>query len=120
MRAAIIIYSLGNAGINKNTLSPHCSRHPHRHCPPHRKVKETSLSIFAQTGGSTYRAMVYAQTEERIKMLNELYGEYYTSAHNQFSHLTPEEFAATYLGGSMSEEGSVSRMHVAAPTKEQR
>jgi hypothetical protein len=60
----------------------------------------------------TYRAMVFAQTEERIKMLNEQYGEFYTSVHNQFSHLTPKEFAETYLGGGMSPPDSVERSFV--------
>lgn len=64
--------------------------------------------------------MIYAQSESRIRHFNELYGEYYTSAHNQFSELTPEEFAATYLGGGMSEEGSIARMHVAPPTQQQK
>lgn len=41
-----------------------------------------------------------------------MYGQYYTSAHNEFSEYTPEEFAALYLGGGMSQEGSISRAYV--------
>lgn len=56
--------------------------------------------------------MVYQQTDETIKKYNEQYSEYYTAGHNQFSHLTLEEFSAMYLGGGMSEPGSVSRTFV--------
>lgn len=64
----------------------------------------------AQT--DSYRSMIFAQTEKRIQQLNEEYGQYFTSAHNEFSELTDEEFAAMYLGGGMSEEGSISRAYV--------
>lgn len=49
-------------------------------------------------------------------MYNELYSEYYTAGHTIFSELTLEEFAALYLGGGMSETGSVSRAFVQGPS----
>jgi hypothetical protein len=42
----------------------------------------------ASSSEGTYRAMVYKQTEARIQQFNELYSEYYTSGHNQFSDYT--------------------------------
>ena len=34
--------------------------------------------------------------------MNEKYGEYFKSGHNEFSDLTREEFRAMFTGGSMS------------------
>lgn len=47
--------------------------------------------------------------------MNEKYGEYFKSAHNEFSDLTLEEFRARLTGGSMSPEGSISRALVEGP-----
>jgi C1A family cysteine protease len=64
--------------------------------------------------------MVYGQTQAQIDKFNSLYGEYYTAGHNQFSHLTLEEWKQQYLGSSMSEQGSPQRKFVGQPTAEQR
>lgn len=64
---------------------------------------------------STYRAMIYAQNEIRIKQYNERFGQYYTSAPNKFTHLTNEEMVSTYLGELEEEPGRVQK-----PTNEQK
>jgi hypothetical protein len=56
--------------------------------------------------------MVYKQTQERIDKLNAAFGDYYTSVHNQFSHLTSEEFISKYTGGFLSPYGSPMRVFV--------
>ena len=67
----------------------------------------------------TFRQLVRKQTEADINRLNEQYSEYYISAHNQFSELTTEEFQQKYLGGGISEEGSIERANVQAVQKPQ-
>ena len=88
------------------------------HPRPHGEVILPQCSLEAHNRGSlsTYRQIVYGQTQAQIDRFNSLYGEYYTAGHNQFSHLTVEEWKQQYLGGSMSEEGSPQRKFVGRAT----
>ncbi len=52
--------------------------------------------------------------------MNEKYGEYFKSGHNEYSDLTLEEFSAMFTGGSMSPQGSISRAFVEGPNSELR